>query len=238
MNVRIDRIKDHTFIAGLLTPGGCVVDLGMNRGQFAGEIQAKYRSTVCGVEPNPLLFEEIASGDDLRALNYAIGPSGTLAKLHVDREHCEASSLTYRGQSGPVVSVRCVCFPELLTLWNAGPIDLLKVDIEGAELEMLRSTPAQYLLRARQMTVEFHACVGIGSVVEIEGIIRRLDEIGFTAIDFSTNYSDVLFVNRHAVRLAPSDLAWLLCQKFYFGFARVARRRLRQAGFRNAADGA
>jgi FkbM family methyltransferase len=230
MNMVVDRIKDHAFIGSLMTPGGCVVDLGMNLGQFSREIQTKYRSKILGVEPNPALFAKIETSDSLRPLHFAIGVSGAEAKLHVDLEHCEASSLTRRGQSGPVVSVPCISLVELLSAGNVGAIDLLKIDIEGAELDLLRSTPPEYLLQARQMTVEFHACVGIGTVAEIERIIRRLDGIGFTAIDFSTNYSDVLFVNRHAVRLGPMEMASLQCQKYVLGAVRVARRRLRDMG--------
>jgi hypothetical protein len=72
----------------------------------------------------------------------------------------------------------------------------LKLDVEGAELEILKNTPANVLRTFSQITVEFHEWLGIGSISEVEAIIEKLKGIGFYHFKLSrTNHGNDLFVN-------------------------------------------
>ncbi len=65
----IDRVRGHTFLKNCLNRTGKVVDLGMNKGEFARTINSRYGCSVAGVEANPVLAAKIA---DLRPLGRSI----------------------------------------------------------------------------------------------------------------------------------------------------------------------
>jgi hypothetical protein len=78
-------------------------------------------------------------------------------------------------------------------------VDLLKVDIEGAEIEMLTTANATLLQAIGQITVEFHgdSIFGFGLHREVERAIDRLKGLGFVVLNFCRPMrTDVLFVSR------------------------------------------
>ena len=226
MTLAVDRIRGHSFIRDLLPKeDGLIVDLGMNEGYFSYEMQRKFSCKVVGVEANPLLVQAIVASDRLRPLNYAVSESRGDVSFNVNPENSEASSLT-AGPRTQAVSVPCISFSDLVHTQGIRRIDLLKVDIEGAEVEMLQSTPAATLLLAKQISVEFHAFLDPEAVPAIKSILARLKKMGFMAIDFSRTYEDVLFINRHEVRLSPSSKVSLLFQKYRRGVLRMVWSRL------------
>jgi hypothetical protein len=82
-------------------------------------------------------------------------------------------------------------------------VDLLKLDIEGAEFEVIESTPDSILRSIGQITVEFHdfqpRFAGRGL---FERARRRLVNLGFACclMSFRSN-GDVLFLNSEQLRL-------------------------------------
>ena len=52
-------------------------------------------------------------------------------------------------------------------------IDLLKVDIEGAELELFENFSIEFLEKIRQVTIEFHDHLNIGDIPRIKSIIKK-----------------------------------------------------------------
>jgi FkbM family methyltransferase len=74
-----------------------------------------------------------------------------------------------------------------------GHIDVLKIDIEGAEFEVLEKAAAEVLSRIDQILVEFHD----GTIPELsrrdrQKAIRPLAAAGFKAVEY--NGRDVLFI--------------------------------------------
>ena len=91
---------------------------------------------------------------------------------------------------------------------------------------LLLNTPAETLLQAKQICVEFHAFLGHDSIQDIQGVIARMDEIVFDAIDFSRKYEDVLFINRQSVKLMQTDKVMLKLDKYRRGLTSMVQRRL------------
>lgn len=75
-------------------------------------------------------------------------------------------------------------------------VDLLKLDIEGAELAVLETTSSDVLRRVRQITVEFHDWMYPETRENVEALKDQLRSYGFYCIRFSGNNGDVLFVRR------------------------------------------
>jgi FkbM family methyltransferase len=105
------------------------------------------------------------------------------------------------------VQVPAKTLESLLTEIRAPRIDLLKMDIEGAEVMVLRSLSGATLRAIGQITVEFHSdpVFGFNLRRDVEEVIRSLQCHGFLCLDFSgTARLDVLFVNR-----ALHHIPWL-----------------------------
>jgi Methyltransferase FkbM domain len=100
---------------------------------------------------------------------------------------------------------------------------MLKLDIEGAELDVLHSTEDETFRRIRQITVEFHDFIYPGTAKRVDSIRQRLHAAGFHDICFSLDHSDVLFINRN-FRVSKLNLM-LLCT--VVKYARGISRRLR-----------
>jgi hypothetical protein len=80
-----------------------------------------------------------------------------------------------------------------------GRIDVLKMDIEGAEFEVLEKAAPEALSRINQILVEFHD----GTIPEFsrrdrQKAIRPLAAAGFKAVEY--NGRDVLFIRPAPVR--------------------------------------
>jgi len=78
---------------------------------------------------------------------------------------------------------------------------VLKIDIEGAELEMLLGTPESVLRRCDQITVEFHDFMDRSQAVDVRACIHRLRSFGFRPFRCRIlNHSDMLFVHERCLK--------------------------------------
>ncbi len=99
---------------------------------------------------------------------------------------------------------------KFLAKFSLGHIDLIKIDIEGAETDMLTSASNELLSKLGQITIEFHDFPYLDLEEKTKYIISRLESIGFYRIDFSRNRTDILFVNRNKVKVSLFKL--ILCK--------------------------
>jgi Methyltransferase FkbM domain len=83
------------------------------------------------------------------------------------------------------------------------PIDLIKMDVEGAEIGILGSATASDLARCRQLTVEFHDKRPPFTRGDVDRICRRMRAEGHAIIMANwPKVDDVLFVNRQSLSTA------------------------------------
>jgi FkbM family methyltransferase len=164
------------------------VDLGANVGYFPLLVSEVMKSrSVRGlcVEPNPRLhplIESHLSSNGLRDVHLIKGivgggQAGAEAEFFLNPSHIASST---SGRFNPFVPVggrvRRIKVPvvDLAREWRLRfgdePIDLLKVDIEGAEVEFLESHGV-FLEGVRSILIEWHSWVT--TLEEISGILRR-----------------------------------------------------------------
>lgn len=203
--LKFTRLYGHSVLSGRLHPRSVVVDLGSNRGAFATAIWKIAGCRVYCAEPNPQLCEKLARHPALTVFNLAIGPSSGRVRFNL-AENDECSSLFNPTASAVNAAIECdaLTLTDLFDRIGVAHIDLLKVDIEGAELDLLTNTDPSVLARVNQIAVEFHESIGIGTVQDIRNIIHRLQTLGFRALKGSfTAFSDVLFVHPRRLGLGP-----------------------------------
>ncbi|MDZ4401086.1 FkbM family methyltransferase [Prosthecobacter sp.] len=202
---------------------GVVFDFGVNNGGFARLVAPKC-ARVVGFEADPTWLGRVSLPANVRVLPQALAAKAGTLRFHVNQATC--SSLHYSDVGAETVEVPAVTLADALALEPAARIDLIKMDIEGEEVAVLRDAPSELFARVGQMTVEFHDFLDPSSLPAILEVIERMKSLGFLVFKMSWHsYGDMLFVNR---RLQPMSLLQQfkvgVIHKYGSGIGRILRR--------------
>jgi FkbM family methyltransferase len=221
--VNVQVYWSHTFLPDLVRPDGLVFDFGVNDGGFSRLLAPKCRAVV-GFEPDPAWHGRHDLPANVRVMPQAVAAKAGTIPFHVNHALC--SSMHFTDSDARAVEVEAVTLEAALAMEPEGRIDLVKMDIEGEEIEVLMQAPPQVFARIAQITVEFHDFLDPGRVPDIEAVIARLEGLGFFAVCFSfRSYGDTLFVNRNLLPLSPWDRFWLVARfKYLRGAGRLVTR--------------
>jgi FkbM family methyltransferase len=172
--VQIGRAVDHVPLIeiflredyGPIATGSVVLDLGANIGAFSVyAVTAAPGVVVYAYEPWPEFFQSLKGNLALNGheravhcFNYAVAGDAGSKDLHV--AGTDFSFPTLVGATGPdrlnTQSVPCTTLPEILATNSLTRVDLLKMDCEGAEYEILYSTPLSVLRNITEVRMEYH----------------------------------------------------------------------------------
>lgn len=150
----------------------CIFDVGANQGQYLRLIQQHLAGVPCSVhcfEPSPTTFKILAQNAGDRAgvtLNpFGLGREAGEFDLHSDAEGSGLASLSHRRLDHFGIQFSRRERVELRTLDaycaanGVDRIDLLKLDVEGHELDALRGGARTFAeRRVRAVTFEFGGC--------------------------------------------------------------------------------
>jgi FkbM family methyltransferase len=143
--------NEMTFFRSLLKPGMVVLDAGANEGLYsilAARAVGPY-GVVVAVEPSPREFRRICANLELNHLrNVRVVPKGLLDKpgsavLHgadaMHSGHNTFGAFVYESVAGVHdVEVQVTTVDDLLADQGLDKLDVLKIDVEGAEAVLLR----------------------------------------------------------------------------------------------------
>lgn len=218
-------VYNHSFVPELIG-NDVVVDCGANRGDFAGWVSEHTTAAIVAYEPDPRLFAQLPRWDRVTYYNFALAAKAGELSLFLGNKLC--SSIVHpESAAAETVRVMAVELSQHLTFCDVGTIGLLKLDIEGAELDVLSHLNASFLQRVKQITCEFHEFLDPTTLPRVKEVIRYVEAQGFYAINFSrTNYGDVLFLNRRFVSLGLGDKLGLHVVKYARGLLRLTQRKL------------
>lgn len=219
-------VRGHHFLSNLIHENSVVVDLGAHLGQFSHEVSNLFGCKCYAVEALPSLYTEISETPLVKKFNYAICDRNHTVKLCVT-DNPESNHITINNTQDEqiMISVNGTTLEEFIKKQKIESIDLLKVDIEGAEIELFKSISNEVLLNTKQITIEFHDFVfDIGR--EVESIKKRLSSVGFIYIVFSkVNNGDVLFINQHQCNVSAFYYMYLkYFAKYVRGVQRIVKR--------------
>jgi FkbM family methyltransferase len=200
----------------------------MNNGDFAQVMADKYGCSVFGIEANPILASENSGLKGVVCKNAAISARDGFVKFSINEDHSEASGIVPDATpiSKTVIVVPSMSLATLMREAGAEQVDLLKIDVEGAELDVFETTDPEIFRRCAQIAVEFHAFMYPSHAERIEKIVALLSRLGFHCADFSINRSDVLFINSNRIDVSAAGKALLALQKYQ---ALILRRLFRMA---------
>ncbi len=157
-----------------LGPESTVVDLGGYLGQCASDLYAMYRCRIFVFEPvaayAAAATRRFARNDAIRVFPYGLAASTGAAEITVDGY---SSSIFIQGETRETIELMDVveCLRDDLGL---SAIDLMEINIEGAEYDLLdRVLGENYHLAIRNIQVQFHDFVE-GAQQRRQDIRRRL----------------------------------------------------------------
>lgn len=176
-----DILKDEIFNQEIYkielnTNTPTIFDLGSHLGFSILYFKMNYPDAkIVGFEPNPNIFpllEENIYGNNMKDIelhNVAIGSKNEIREFNIDNQYdaFSTSSFKQNAWNGKQRTTKISVKTEKLSKYIISPIDLMKMDIEGAEKEVLTELEQTDRLKyIRNIVVECHN-------VDITEILKR-----------------------------------------------------------------
>ena len=222
----INRYENHTFVTDLLPANPVVIDLGGNQGNFSRNIMAAFpgaRAFI--VEPHPDLAAGIEKRRIGKVLEAAVAGRGGETRFFINPKRCATLLDTIREEGAHEVVVRTVTLADVFTWAQIQIVDLLKVDIEGSELEMFETSSDDLLRCIGQITIEFHDFLDKEQLPGVKNTIHRLGQLGFLYVNLSWHtHGDMLFINRNRTDYSEWKMLRLRAWKYLAGMKRIVNR--------------
>jgi FkbM family methyltransferase len=199
----IEIIESHSIVPELVSRGGIVIDCGANLGAFSMEMIRRFECRCYAFEASPLVFSRLPKHPCLVAQNFAICGSDRNVWLALNEDSTRNTLMATIQKKDRQIEIKGRHLGRLMSDLRVTWIEVLKMDIEGAELEVLDSLNDHFFHNVGQVTIEFHDFLGYSSTKEVEERIRRIIDIGFREMYWSRrrNTGDVLLVNKR--RMGP-----------------------------------
>ena len=171
---------------------------------FDRAIIEKTKAQVWGFDPDPRCTQWLHAPErwvppGFHFTEAALGAQSGRFDFHMTDIERMTGSLSHRMGSGEDIQVQCMTLSDIMKSNGHAIVDYLKMDIEGAEYEVLNAWLDGYeALPVRQLWVEFHP--GGANMTEKDSVelIRKLSKIGM--VPGFRNYfrcpNNILLVNK------------------------------------------
>jgi FkbM family methyltransferase len=187
---------------GILGSDSGVVDVGLGEDvSFTQDLIARYGCVVHGFDPTPRALHYVGALNEPKLVVHeaAVAGRGGTATFYLPNDSAHVSgSLAKAPHVGQrALEVRLVTLADVMSLIGRDRIDLLKVDIEGAEYDLIADTAfAEHAQRISCLCIEFHhRWANVGKHATLDAV-RRLHECGFACVWKSrTTNEEFTFLN-------------------------------------------
>lgn len=153
--------------------GGVVIDIGANIGTFSA-YAAHYGATVYAIEPEPHNLEALKRNIEINNMQdkiypcpYAISNYKGTAVIH---DSGGGASIKDDGMFGAEVEV--MPLDNFFDLYHINSVDVLKIDVEGSEVEIILGASKETLNKCKYITMEFD----IRSGSQMGDMVKKLSE--------------------------------------------------------------
>ena len=138
----VDRAEE--FVTSYLSKGDLLVDAGANIGciSLAGSRVVGDGGRVIAVEAHPRTFRYLKTTvedngcKNIECLNVALGSDAGFLEITDEQRRDDSNRVLLDGESG--ITVRCERLSDIFSEYGVGHVNLLKIDVEGFELQVLR----------------------------------------------------------------------------------------------------
>jgi FkbM family methyltransferase len=201
-----------------------IIDCGANKGEFSSYLNEEFNAICYAFEPDPRLFSGLIKKHDINYYELAVGSKDGLVRLNLGEKHC--SSIKYsESDSQDYLDVQMVSLEKFCKEREIKVVDLLKVDIEGAELDLFENFSKEFLEKIRQVTIEFHDHLNKGDIPRIKAIIKKMKKNGFYVLNFSHfTYGDIMMINKNYINLSLKHRISFNVFKYFVGIKRFLKK--------------
>lgn len=160
MNYEIIKLGDHSIVNNL-DKSSIVFDCGSCLGEFTYLSTKRFGCKVFAYEPNTRLYiklkRKFKNNNKIIVSNLGIGGEVGVKTFYlgVGIENSSFDS-TKRELSGITCEREMSTIPEEMKRYNLDYIDILKMDIEGAEIDVIYNLPDKVLGNIGQISMEYH----------------------------------------------------------------------------------
>lgn len=188
-----------------LSQESVVVDLGLGEDiSFSESLIDTYGCRVYGFDPTPRSIAYVNQRKNKLFFLYEYGVAAESGEaifyLPNNAEHISGSLQSSFHLGENAISVRLIGTGELLEKIGVKSIDLLKMDVEGAEYGIINSKGFPELVKGtKQVLIEFHhRWPGIGKSKTIEAV-KKMNQMGYGLAWVSETNQEALFIRNHSV---------------------------------------
>lgn len=156
--------------------GGTIVDIGANIGVFTLQALARPDISVHAYEPHPrtaaTLRRNVAANDRdgrVTVFEEAVGHARGSRRLNAGGPSLTSSLYAEPGASGVMVS--CVGLDAVVER-AGGAVSLIKIDAEGAEVDILTGASREVLRAIPRLVLECHDWLAVDATARVAGVLR------------------------------------------------------------------
>lgn len=151
--VQIFKNKEHRAISGFRPADSkVIVDVGANEGYYAHSLARGTNAIIYSLEPNPIAYNllckniEVNNLKNVIPLNYAVWSSKKISEINIIPQVTSVGTMSLIPSSFMFeamdrvkkVPVQTITLVDLVEMYGLTHIDLLKIDVEGGELEVFK----------------------------------------------------------------------------------------------------
>jgi FkbM family methyltransferase len=168
-----------------------IIDLGAQAGIYSLYAALKNKNAkIYAVEPDPDNYKQLCKNIEINELQGIIIPfKRAVAKengklyFYVSNQSSRSSSLFNIRTSGRKIRVDTISLQSLFETFKLNRCDILKVDVEGAEYEVLYSSPMKVIRKINKIYMECHDLSNIRKDYNKRGMKKFLRNNGFEVIN-------------------------------------------------------
>lgn len=197
--IRITHVTDNEYHGnegyggwsipvGVLRKDSTVVDVGLGEDiSFSESLIARYGCCVHGFDPTPRSIDYVRKRNPANFHLHSMGVAGSNRTatffLPNDPSHVSGSITKSDHVGDSHIEVQLIDLDEVLGITGKDRIDLLKIDIEGAEYELLNSASFKHsATKVHVICVEFHhRWTEFGSKATLKSV-ATLRQLGFECV--------------------------------------------------------
>jgi FkbM family methyltransferase len=221
---RLTERRELVTLRSLIRPGMVIADIGSNVGFYALEMARSVgpRGRILAFEPDPLTFRLLqervthAAIENIETYRVALGDTSDRAPLYCNAYNRADNRLSpSHTESHVEVCEVDVCRLDELLSWRDIHIDGLKIDVQGAEEQVLRGAEETLRRGIQWIWIEFSPIHLRASGSDPERFLQRLDALGMNIFEVQdrgkleplTNFVD------HTKKIGVSYADLVLTQK-------------------------
>ncbi len=202
----VDKIYSHLDVQSL----DVVFDIGANVGLWTEWILRQNASKVYCFEPNKVALEVLrrlhGGKDNVEIIDKAVDSEVRTIEFFYSDSNSLISATEQHGELNKSYEVTTITISDAIEKFGVDHIDLIKMDIEGAEFKIFESLDDSIYEITDSFLIEFHAFYYSDGKEREERIIEKMKEKGYFVENhpggiFATKHKKCFYVNNSAFAL-------------------------------------